>query len=1116
MESHISAPENHVTRATGNHVTRANSISRQRVRPLQFVEFFNNEKEFLGLLDSGAQINVLSHDILFDIKHEAFSYAVSEAKGVSGTTLNIIGWARAPMEFRNGKQIDIEFAVVSGIKSTILLGLPFLQQSRSVLDLANLILTMPEGPLQILEGKKLTRNEVMTILSENTENDDVNPIALLPMPKLTDSQRSKVQELLVRFKSLWENKRRGVQKDITHSIILNTTRPIRSKPRQFCLEHREAIATEIDQMLKDNVIRLSNSPYSSELVMVRKKTGGWRVCVDYRLINKHTIPDNYPFPRIPDLLRSAKGASYFVALDLRSGYWQIPMEENSRSPTAFRCPQGLYEFEVMPFGLTNAPATFQRAMDILFCDKYNQGVSVYLDDILVFGESFNDTFMLLEEVFQRLDRAGLTINLEKSNFFLREIEYLGHLLGEGVTRPNPRRVQLLKQLKPASTVKEIRRILGLFGYYQSYIPRYSEIMVPLTNALKGTDVRSAKQIQWTEAMGKAVEEAGRRLADAVLVTPLDSDDFMVETDASDVAVAGILSVKRNGKIEPIDFISKKLSGPQLNWPTREKEAFAIIYSLQKFDPFLRTRPFVLHTDHQSLQWLQEAKTGKLARWASRIAEYKMIIYWKRGSELAHVDCLSRDVEWDNDLKDRMIYQVTIDPNPLPKLDTIISAQPSKLPPGRGFVRNDNIVYYRNGVWPPSEFRCQIIAACHSLPPHCHPGVKKTKSNVLKVFNWVGLHEDVTEYVRGCLVCQRSRPGLERLQGLIKTHPLPGVFQTIYLDFWHCRYRKEQKTVLTMIDQSTKWVEAVPIPDQKGDTVATAFLQTWVCRFGVPQMMITDNDPPLIGDVLRRLAGQLGITKLRTTPYHPQGNAPIESFHRVLTRRLSYFENDTKRGQLPFETVLQLILWSYRSVIHTTMGESPAFLVYGTDPRPPVENDWRMIERLPEQERVKYLNMLRENTQFRAYQRLKFAHDQKQRLETDIQPGDLVLIRQQPKELVETSIRDDSAVKLIPRWGLPCRVMREVYNNANRFLVTNLLTGREREVHITDLRVISGPQDTQQREEWSDMMTGEAEKAIADPTERGKALKRFWTAVDHPQAKRSRAKSLGGDDESHNT
>jgi transposase InsO family protein len=187
------------------------------------------------------------------------------------------------------------------------------------------------------------------------------------------------------------------------------------------------------------------------------------------------------------------------------------------------------------------------------------------------------------------------------------------------------------------------------------------------------------------------------------------------------------------------------------------------------------------------------------------------------------------------------------------------------------------------------------------------------------------------------------------------------------------------------------------------------------ELSVPQTIITDNDPPLVGDILRRLAGQLGIKKLRTTPYHPQGNAPVESFHRTLNRRLTYFENETKCGRTPFATALQLILWSYRAVTHSTIRESPAFLVYGIDPRPPRANDWRMIERVPEKDRVKFLNLLREDMQFRAFQRLKWLNSNKHRVDLEVCPGDLVLVRQQHHDMMKTSTRDQTAIKLVSRW-----------------------------------------------------------------------------------------------------
>jgi hypothetical protein len=253
------------------------------IKALQFIEFRNKNNEFLGMLDSGAQINVMSDDMLIDIEHDTFQHSIQSARGVSGRPLNILGWARVPMKFQNGKEIVGKFAIVNGIQTTCILGLPFLQQTESVTDHANMILMMPEGPLQILEGKKISiKDSRINLCKITAELSDIE------MPKLTTEERTQVIELLRRYSSIWKDKSRGVAKEFKHTIILNTERPIKSPPRQFCPEHREAIAQEIRKMLDDKVIRLSNSPYSSELVMVRKKTGDWRVCVDYRLINQHT------------------------------------------------------------------------------------------------------------------------------------------------------------------------------------------------------------------------------------------------------------------------------------------------------------------------------------------------------------------------------------------------------------------------------------------------------------------------------------------------------------------------------------------------------------------------------------------------------------------------------------------------------------------------------------------------------------------------------------------------------------------------------------------------------------------------------------------------------------
>ncbi|MGH2622792.1 MAG: RNase H-like domain-containing protein, partial [Sphingobacterium sp.] len=293
--------------------------------------------------------------------------------------------------------------------------------------------------------------------------------------------------------------------------------------------------------------------------------------------------------------------------------------------------------------------------------------------------------------------------------------------------------------------------------------------------------------------------------------PLESDEFMIETDASSRAVGAILNVKHNNVWEPVEFYSKTLSATQQNWPTRECEAFAIVAALGKFDCYVWCRPFIVHTDHESLKWMLDCPKGKIARWASLMAEYQMTIYHKKGQDLTHVDFLSRFLndEPDEFLADRMCYFTSTEP--IPSLQDIVQAQKSEfVPSSTGFAEKNGVIYYHGRVYVPSSFRTQVIASCHSIAPFHHPGIKKTKATIMRVFNWPNLHSDVASYLQSCLYCRRSRSGQERIQGLFKSHPIPEVFDTVYMDLWQCNYNGKNYTVLTLIDQCTKWSECIEL------------------------------------------------------------------------------------------------------------------------------------------------------------------------------------------------------------------------------------------------------------------------------------------------------------------
>lgn len=662
----------------------------------------------------------------------------------------------------------------------------------------------------------------------------------------------------------------------------------------MALEQQQVADAELDKMLAAGVIEPSTSPHVSEPVIIRKKTGDWRYCIDFRKLNQYTIPDPYPMRRIDDLLASIRSSIYFVAIDLRSGYWQIPLEEKSKKFTAFRTSRGLYQFTVMPFGLSNAPATFQRCMEELLGDLHWQGVLVYLDDILIHAEQVDACLTLVEEVFSRLRQANLTINLKKCQFFPKSMKYLGHIIGSGTIKPDLSRVNCLEQIRAPKTVKELRSIFGLLSYYRQYIPAFANKAVFLTSKLKKNSI-----LVWTADDDRLVKALVAELQGTVLTVPLAGDNFLVETDASELAMGAILSVTHDGKRVPVEFASKLLSPAQRNWPAREREAFAIVWAVYRFDGFLRDRQFDVFTDHESLKFLFRATEGKLARWAARLAEYDMVINYQKGKDHAHVDTLSRYIEpLEAEFPDRAFCFSA--KAMLPSISDVLAEQKKRLPPlGRGYIYRDGVTYYRNGIWVPEGLRSRILDGCHICFPDWHCGAKKTKGRVLKVWNWPNLHQDVARYIKGCLVCQRLRPGLERLQGLFRPHPASQIFERVHIDLWGpCGFGGQSHLVLTMLDPATKWAECAEIPNKSAECIAGVLTHEWISRWGFPQTLISDQDPSFCNEVLGRLCRIFNTTHLRSTPYHPEGNSPIETFHRTLRKGLAHFQF-SRKGSISF-------------------------------------------------------------------------------------------------------------------------------------------------------------------------------------------------------------------------
>ena len=435
--------------------------------------------------------------------------------------------------------------------------------------------------------------------------------------QLSVEQKQKMDHLIEENKDVF-NTRPGMTRLTEHRLETGTAKPVRQAPYRLPHAYRETVQKELAEMERDGIIEPSTSEWASPIVLVPKKDGSLRMCVDYRRMNSVSEADAYPMPRIDDLIDRLGDAKYISTLDLTRGYWQVPVAPQSRSRTAFTTPFGLYQFRVMPFGLQGAPSTFQRMMDVLL-KGIREYADAYLDDLVIFSHTWEEHCKHLRAVLSRLREAGLTAKPAKCQLGMQQCVYLGHVVGNGEVRPEQRNIDAVTNFPRAATKKKVRSFLGLTGYYRKFIPNYSTIAVPLTDLTKN----SAPSVVWTDACDTAFAELKRRLTTSpVLKSPNLSQPFILQTDASDRGVGAVLGqavlsqICSDGKEHPVSYYSRKLLPREERYATVEKECLAIKLAIHAFRVYLLGRPFVVQTDHRSLEWLHRLKdsNARLARW----------------------------------------------------------------------------------------------------------------------------------------------------------------------------------------------------------------------------------------------------------------------------------------------------------------------------------------------------------------------------------------------------------------------------------------------------------------------------------------------------------------------
>jgi len=469
----------------------------------------------------------------------------------------------------------------------------------------------------------------------------------LRLDHLNREEAEHVTELINKYSDLFQlqDEELSCTNAIEHKITTTDERPINTKQYRFPPVHKDEINKQVNDLLNNDIIKTSESPYNSPLWIVPKKPDSrgnkrWRLVIDFRALNEKTLGDAYPLPNITDILDQLGSAKYFSVFDLASGFHQIPMCGSDAQKTAFSTPFGHYEFKRMPFGLKNAPATFQRLMDRVLSGLQGTTLFVYLDDIVIYARSLQEHERKFNQLAERLRKANLRLQPDKCEFLRREVTYLGHVIREDGVKPDPKKIEAVSKFPRPKNAKNIKQFLGLAGYYRRFIPNFSKTAKPLTALLKKDEPFEWKQPQ---------EDAFASLRDSLCTEPLlqhpdFTQPFILTTDASGHAIGGILSQGPVGRDKPIAYASRLLSKAEQNYATIEKELLAIVYCVSHFRPYLYGNKFTLLTDHKPLVWLNNVKdpTSRLIRWRLKLAEYEYEIKYKAGKTNVNADALSRN------------------------------------------------------------------------------------------------------------------------------------------------------------------------------------------------------------------------------------------------------------------------------------------------------------------------------------------------------------------------------------------------------------------------------------------------------------------------------------------
>ncbi|KAK7865588.1 hypothetical protein R5R35_010119 [Gryllus longicercus] len=943
-------------------------------------------RNYRALLDTGSDVNLVPTDIYEKIGRPEMSPTTRCFTGLGNKTTNPVGRVKLDIEIDN-QVYSTPFYVVpkDSMKYNFILGQEWIKDMEITISQGKI--SVRQVPARCEQGQD---NDGLLLNATYTEfHEDLKVLQCIAVDEIDvpAPYEVKVRQLLEDY-----SPQKQVKTNIETKIKLKDDDPVCLQPRRLAPKEKKILSDQIKEWLEKDIIRPSDSEYASPVVIVPKKDGSHRVCIDFRQLNKKIVRDRFPMPLVDDKIDALVNFSVFSVVDLKNGFFHVPVEKNSQKYTSFVTPDNQYEFVKTPFGLCNSPTSFLRFVDNVFKDLVRKSIAItYMDDIIIPGKDYDDAFDNLVQVLKVAAENGLELNRKKCKFLQTKIEFLGYVVESGSVTPSPTKIKAVQHFPEPKTVKQVQSFLGLTGYFRRFVKDYAKMAYPLYEVRDGQHFffGNTQKLSFSKLKEALSNEPVLRIYDPEAVTEL-------HTDASKLGYGAVLLQKKPDEkyFHPVHYMSRKTSEGEKKWCSYELEVLAIIEALKKIKVYLLGIRFKIITDcHAFQKTLGKINLPpKVTRWALQLEEFDYEIEHRMGDRMKHVDALSRNPVMM--VEDLMLEVIKKEQKKEERLNVIIQLLLKE--PYEDYSMQNEILMKtidgRNVVVLPTSMQQEVLKKVHD---NGHFGTKKMQEIIQADYYVPRLREKLDHLVECCITCIMAEKKKGKKEGLLQPIPKGDIpLHTYHVDHIGpiTATSKLYKYLFVVVDSFSKFTWIFPIKTTNASEVLSK-MDIMQASFGNPYRIISARGAAFTSTTFQEYCAKEKIEHVLTTTGVPRGNGQVERINGIIVPVLTKFSKDKPEQWYRHVNKLQRCI---NSTFQRSISRSPFEVLFGVKMRH--QDDVAILEVL-EQEAVELFDREREDLRNAAKKSIlkiqeenKKYHDKHSKEARNYQEWDIVAIR----------------------------------------------------------------------------------------------------------------------------